>query len=173
MYFQGFPTIDYDPIGDGNYKTVTDILTRIKIKQSIRDNLALFSKYDIREGETPESVSFKIYENAQYHWIIMMFNKYFDRYYEWPMPVQTLQKYMIDKYSNPNGIHHYETSQSSGNTRKKIIVELADVPGATPVTNYEYEQELNGKRRQISILQRPYIGIFLEDFKNSLFESQP
>ncbi len=84
------------------------------------------------------------------------------------MSINTLQKYVSDKYANPNDIHHYETPQSSGNTTTNIRVEVADVPTATAVTNYEYEQNLNDARKQIKILQPGYLGQFLEDFKGSI-----
>ena len=141
MYFQNFPTISYDAVGDGNAQVVTDILTRVAVRKSVRDERSLFSKYDVFDWETPESIALDLYGKSDYHWIVLLFNKYFDRYYEWPMPIQTLQKYVSDKYTNPNAIHHYETSQSSGDTNVKIKVEVADVPTATPVTNYEYEQD--------------------------------
>ena len=31
-----------------------------------------------------------------------------DPYYDWPMTYFDLQKYIVKKYANPNGIHHYE-----------------------------------------------------------------
>lgn len=171
MYFAKFPQINYDATGDGITNTVTDILTRIAVKKSIRDNRALFSKYDVFDWQTPEMVAFEQYGEETYHWIVLMFNRYYDRYYEWPMSINNLQKYVLDKYTNPNAVHHYETSQSSGNTTVKIKVELADVPTATPITNYEYEQNLNDARKQIKILDPRYIGQFLSDFEKSLREA--
>jgi len=81
------------------------------------------------------------------------------------MPIQVLQKYVADKYTNPNAIHHHEISQTSGDTTVKIKVETADVPTATPVTNYEYEQDLNDVRKQIRILQPGYLPTFISDFR--------
>jgi|TARA_A100001011_G_C14063631_1_gene737201 hypothetical protein len=172
MYFKGFPKIAYDPVGNDNKEIVTDILTRVAIRQSTRDRKALFSEYDVFDYETPESVAFEVYGQAEYHWVIMMFNKYYDRYYEWPMSTRNLQKYVEDKYSNPNGIHHYETSQSSGDTTVKIKVELADVPTATSITNYEYEQNLNDVRKQIKILVPGYLPSFLKEFKSLLIKQE-
>ena len=44
-----------------------------------------------------------------------------------------------DKYSNPDGIHHYETTQSSGDTKVKIEifneVDEDAYTGLTPITN--------------------------------------
>ena len=79
MYFKNFPTLSYDVTGDGNPQMVSDILTRVAIRQSVRDRNSLFSKYDVYEWETPESVALDMYGKAEYHWIVLMFNKYYDR----------------------------------------------------------------------------------------------
>jgi hypothetical protein len=168
MYFKGFPKITYDPIGNGNTQLVTDILTRVAVRKSVRERRALFSEYDVFEYESPETVAFELYGKAHYHWVVMMFNKYYDRYYEWPLTTRNLEKFVSDKYSDANGIHHYETSQSSGDNTIKIKVELADVPTATPITNYEYEQNLNDIRRRIKVLAPGYLPTFLKEFKSLL-----
>ena len=61
---------------------------------------------------------------------------------------------ITEKYDNPDGVHHYEISQESGDTTKKIEVynpELLTDAGAvsdstayssaTTVTNREYEEQ--------------------------------
>ena len=61
MYFQNFPTISYDAVGDGNTQVVTDILTRVAVRKSVRDERSLFSKYDVFDWETPESIALALY----------------------------------------------------------------------------------------------------------------
>ena len=94
-----------------------------------------------------------------------MLNQYYDRYYDWPMTQRNLQAYVQDKYTDPNGIHHYEISQKSGNTNTKIKVELADEPSATSVTNFVYESELNQNRKEIKLLDGAYLTSFISEFK--------
>ena len=60
-FFTKFPKLAYDIAGNNEYKLVTDILRRVKIRSSIKDNASLLDKYDIRSGETPEQVAYKIY----------------------------------------------------------------------------------------------------------------
>ena len=94
-----------------------------------------------------------------------MLNQYYDRYYDWPMSQRNLQKYVINKYSNPDSIHHYEISQKSGNTNTKIKVELAEEPSATSVTNFVYESDLNENRKLIKLLDASYLTSFISEFK--------
>ena len=165
MYFHNFPTIAYDATGNKIFQTVSDILTRVVAKAEVKTRDVLFTKYQVLEGETPEGIAFDYYGKAEYHWIILMLNQYYDRYYDWPMTQRDLQAYVLSKYANPQGIHHYEISQKSGNTNTKIKVELADEPSATSVTNFEYESESNENRKQIKLLDGAYLTAFISEFK--------
>jgi len=165
MYFLNFPTIAYDATGNKTYQTVSDILIRIVAKAEVKTRDTLFTKYIIKVNETPESVAFDYYGSAQFHWVILMLNQYYDRYYDWPMTQRNLQAYVLSKYSDANGIHHYEISQKSGNTNTKIKVELVDEPGATPITNFLYEADLNENRKQIKLLDASYLTSFISEFK--------
>ena len=165
MYFDNFPTIAYDATGNKIYQTVSDILVRVVAKAEVKTRDVLFSKYQIMENETPESVAFNYYGRSEYHWIILMLNQYYDRYYDWPMTQRNLQAYVLSKYSDANDIHHYEISQKSGNTNTKIKVELAEEPGATPITNFLYEADLNENRKQIKLLDASYLTSFISEFK--------
>ncbi len=165
MYFHNFPTIAYDATGNKIFQTVSDILTRIVARAQVKTRDVLFTKHQILEGESPESLAFNYYGRAEYHWIILMLNQYYDRYYDWPMTQRDLQAYVISKYANPDGINHYEISQKSGNTNTKIWVELTDEPSATAVTNFEYEAEENEKRKEIKLLDASYLAAFINEFK--------
>ena len=134
LFTKLYPTIEYDPTGSGNTTKIQDILTRIIARDKIINRAVLFSKYIVKEFDTPESVSFEFYGNVKYYWTILMINKYYDRYYDWPLTERNLQKYVDNKYADPYAVHHYEISQASGNTTTKIKVELADEPSATPVS---------------------------------------
>ena len=119
------------------------------------------------DGETPEMVADSLYGNASLHWILLLFNQIINTYYEWPLSRKNFQRYVSDKYSNPDAVHHYEISQSSGGTWVKIKVE-SDVAGAAAVTNLEYEAELQDVKREIRILQPRFLGQFQAEFSNLL-----
>jgi len=168
MYFKNFPTLSYDVTGNKQYQLISDILIRVAARAEVKTRDVLFTKHTVLEGETPESIAFDYYGSAERHWIILMLNQYYDRYYDWPMTQRNLQAYVISKYADPNGIHHYEISQKSGNTNTKIKVELADEPSATPVTNFLYESTLNENRKQIKLLNNSFVTLFTGEFKKLL-----
>ena len=83
--------------------------------------------------------------------------------------------YINDKYSNPDGVHHYETTQTSGDTKIKIEVEN-DVDedaytGLTLITNREYEQNEQDKKRNIRLVDPNFIGQFVDEFEKLMKES--
>jgi hypothetical protein len=162
-YFKPFPTIDYDPSGGNTHKTIKDILTRVKIKDAVKQNRAVFSKYDVKEGQRPEDVAFEQYGNPEYHWIVLMMNDMVDPYYDWPMGLRDLERFVAEKYTDVNGTHHYEIAQSSGDTNTKIHVDSTTV-GAEAITNYEYEEALNAEKKQIRLLDPVYVNQIASEF---------
>ena len=171
MYFSQFEQGYYDLKGDGKEKLVTDLMTRVKVREKVIDEASLYDKYDVPSGERPEDTAFKHFGSAQYHWVILMTNNITDAYYEWPMSEQTFEAFLKDKYTNPDAIHHYEVSQSSGRTSAQgpddysYLVEVnSDATGAQSVSNREYEQRLQDERRQIQLLNPSYLNTFLEEF---------
>ena len=173
MYFDNFPTIPYDSELTGQYKDVKNLLRRVGIRAKVRANTLLFDTYDVRNGETPESLAFKLYGDAELHWVIMLVNNITDRYHDWPMTEAQFLQFLKDKYSNIDGVHHYEISQTSGDTSIKIDVGTSNsnYPTATAITNFEYEQEQQDSKRKIRLLDPIYIDPFVEEFKSLMNES--
>jgi hypothetical protein len=173
MYFSYFPKGTYDIRNDGNEKVVTDLMVRVKVRSKVLDESTLYDLYDIPEGETPELTALKHFGNSNYHWVILLTNDITDRYYGWPLTTYEFENYMTEKYTNPDGVHHYEITQSSGKTKgegpsdysHKIIVN-STVPNATAVTNREYEQRIQDQKRQIKLLNAAYLPILLDEFAN-------
>ena len=172
MYFNFFPTVDYVNVGQSNSKTVTNILKRAAIREVVKDNLAIYTKYIIKSGETPESVAFNVYGDAELHWVILLTNDIYDRYHQWPMNVNQFLAYVNEKYTNPNATHHYEISQSSGDTSVKINIgsDNTDYPSATAVTNFEYEESRQDALRQIRLLNVAQVNNVVNDFSRLMKE---
>ena len=156
MYFDNFPTIPYDSELTGQYKDVKNLLRRVGIRAKVKANTLLFDTYDVRNGETPESLAFKLYGDAELHWVIMLVNNITDRYHDWPMTEAQFIQFVKDKYANIDDTHHYEITQTSGDTSIKIDVgtDNTDYPSATLITNYEYEQEQQDAKTIRPILYR-------------------
>ena len=175
MYFNAFPIIPYDSIGDYNFKDVTNLLRRVKLRAKVKANTMLFDTYDVKDGETPEMIADKLYGDPELHWVVLMVNDITDRFHQWPMNWSQFNQYVVDKYDDINSIHHHEVAQDSGDTTVKIWVENdADTDaysGATSITNYEYELTEQDRKRQIQLLDPNYLSIFVNEFNNKMKES--
>ena len=171
MYFARFPSMAYDIKGDDVYKLVPDILRRVKLRANLRNGMFMFDNYDVKESETPETVAFKWFGDTEFHWVILMTNNITDRYYEWPLTQPQFHTHLEDKYGvgNIDSTHHYEISQTSGPTSSRDsshLVEVnSDASSATAITNREYEQREQDKLRQIRLLDRKYLSVFVSEFE--------
>ena len=153
-YFSYFPKTSYKPIDDGmDVDVVTNITTRFKMENSIKENSATYYKYDIKDGETPEVIAYKYYGSAEKHWIVLMMNDIVDPQYDWPLEYRTLSRFVENKYSANNyadtantnlswltwarqNIHSYyitETTEYSGNTFSQTL-QIDSVTYANTVT---------------------------------------
>ena len=175
MYFANFPLIVYDSVGDGNFKIVTNLLKRVAMRTKVRTNTLLYDTYDVKEGETPEMIADKLYDDPELHWVILFVNNITDRYHQWPMNFGQFNTFIADKYSNVDAVHHYEISQTSGDTSVKIDIGT-DTTGyseadLTTITNREFEEERQDTLRQIRLLDRSYIEQFVQEFETLMGES--
>ena len=169
-YFDMFPKVFYDNKGNGNYSVMTNLLRRVKLVDDAKLNIVDFDYYDVKDGETPEMIAHKYYGDINLHWTILTVNDIIDYYEDWPMSVQRFEEFVANKYTNPQAIHHYEITQTSGDTSVKIDVGMntTDYPSAVAVSNYQYEDALQEKKRQIRLIQPRYIKEFVKEFESKL-----
>ena len=173
MYFENFPLIPYDSVGNGNFKLVTNLLKRVAVRSKVKINASYYDTYDVKEGETPEMIADKLYDDPELHWVILLLNDITDRYHQWPKNQNQFLAYVNDKYSNVDSTHHYEISQVSGDTTIKIDIgtDNTDYPAASIVTNFEYEEDLQDKKRKIRLLDPSYVEDFVAEFEKLMGES--
>ena len=168
MYFSSFPKIVYDIDNTGKLTIVTEIFRRIKIREKIADNSALYFKYLVQSGDTPESIAYRHFGSQHLHWVILLTNNITDRYYGWPLDDQSFEEYVNSKYTNPGAVHHYEKTQSSGVTTSSDYSHLIEVnsteSGASSVSNYEYERRRQDNLSLIKVVRPELISAFVEEF---------
>ena len=173
MYFNKFPDIIYDPDRDGQFQICKNILRRVAVREKVRTNTLLYDTYDVKEGESPESLADRLYGNTELHWVVLMVNNITDRYHDWPLSTPQFLDMIDEKYDNVDAIHHYEITQSSGSDKVKIDIgtDNTDYPSATPITNYEFELESQNTISRIRLLDPAYISRFVEEFESLMKES--
>ena len=161
----------YDMKNNGNFKLLPDILRRVKQRSAIKSGQFIFDTYDVRNGERPEDIAYKWFGDAELHWVILMTNNVTDRYYDWPMNDAQFEVYLDDKYTNPDAVHHYEITKDSGDTTSqgpndyshKVEVN-SDTDNAVSISNRQYEEREQDKKRAIRLLNQKFLPVFIAEF---------
>ena len=166
MFFANFNQITYDD------RTVTDITHSFDIIDKFKNDIELYEIYTVQDGERLEQVADKTLGNQNYYWIIMMMNDIINPFYDFPLSDKELKVFIDNKYNNPestlgderHNIHHYEYNGI-------IYGNVDPAPGlSTPVTNEQYEINLNEEKRKLKIPKPIYVNQIIAEFRKKLSE---
>jgi len=99
-YFSNFPLVRYPFLQDGKTrkKIALNIMKRVGIAAELKDATEAFFEYTVKDGETPEILADKLYNNPELHWLILIFNDVIHPYYNWPMDNFTFENWMEKTY---------------------------------------------------------------------------
>lgn len=186
-YFSNFPQIQYTLPSLNRVNTVTDVTRRFVIRDFYKKNLFSFFKYDIIEGQRPDSVAYDLYGDTTLDWLILLPNEILDPYFQWPLSQNQLNDMIRKKYGSVSTamaqVHHYEQiiqprTELVNSDGEKIVVSerTLQVDQTTyislaanakrQVTAYDYELAKNEKYRTISIIDIAYVPSIVDRFRN-------
>jgi hypothetical protein len=166
-YFDNFPLMIYDAAGTGkDFRLITNLTRKVGFRKFALTNTTAFSRYNIMDGETPESIAHDRWGDPQLHWIILLANNIMDRYHDWPMTYPQFVDFVAGKYTNVNAVHHYEINATSGDTTKTINIgpDNTNHSGATLITNFEYEDERQNELRRILLIKDEFVPLVKKQF---------
>lgn len=192
-YFNTLPKILTSNYNGGTV-ILTNLLARANIIPEALKSPLLYYTYDIQEGDTPEIVAHKYYDDMYRYWIVLFANQIIDPQWDWPLNGSNFNKYIEDKYTefDPySEVHHYEkiieqTDVSTLTTTKNTVIISSDAydnivtntvtynlpTGTVSVTTsrravdyYTYELELNESKRNIKLLNKNYVNEFETELK--------
>tara|TARA_B100000424_G_scaffold116715_1_gene88078 strand:+ start:345 stop:992 length:648 start_codon:yes stop_codon:yes gene_type:complete len=191
-YFDLYPDVELPSFSDKrrssfDYIKIKNLFKRGKIRDDIYGSVTAFSKYVILEGERPDTVARKLYDDEQLDWVVLISNNIISVQDEWPMDQYDFERYLDNKYSREQlgEIHHYETKE----IRKNDIIILqgglvvdsdftynyADPKGNNKSVNsvesvsyLKYEIDKNDAKRTINVLKKKYIGTIIDDMRQIL-----
>lgn len=97
-YFDFLPNIAY-PNYEGGVVVAKNILSRAKVLDSVREAQSAALEYIVEDGEKPETLAYRVYGRADYHWLVLLFNEIHDPYFGWPMSVDDLGRHVDASYT--------------------------------------------------------------------------
>ena len=196
-YFDQVPDFNYvSRLPDAkisDYITVKNLFKRGKLADDIFQDLTIFTKYEIEGDDRPDNVAFKLYNNSDLDWVVLLSNNIINIQSEWPLPQRDFDRYLLDKYETYeklNDVHHYETTEVKNlvgavvvpeglwvesdysvtyydwYARGEITKSSSDI--VVSVTNYEYEDKKEEEKRNIFVLKPKYLNIIKDDLKEMM-----
>ena len=187
-YFKNIPNVLYDINGTepNQFRAVTNIMSRVRFKPSVIENITDYYPYKVLEGERPDIVSYKKYGTVAYSYLILLINDIVDPLFDWPLPSRQFENYIIEQYgsvANAQSTNKYyyqivraevtRTGVSERVPEYKIIVDQttynsldASVRSAQNV--YDWETEQNDNKREIKIINPDFIQDIDYEVKKTL-----
>ena len=191
-YFKQIPDFQYvSRLPDAtisDYINVKNLFKRGKLKENVASDATLFTKYKVEGNDRPDNVAFKVYNNENLDWLVMVCNNIMNLQSEWPLLQAEFDRHLIDTYGtyeNLNSIHHYETIEIKNSMGVKLVEQGLEVDSdysityydsiteqevtqtniVTPITNLEYETKLDDDKRNIFLLKPSYVNVVADDME--------
>ena len=157
----------------------------------------LFTELQLNQGIRPDQASEAVYNDPRYDWVILLTNKIVDTKNDWPLNNNEFEKLITKKYPNAFDIKHWETKEvkndigeivqpggmivyydpSNPDSYKLRYIKsynpfVEEIENGTTLvvskSHYEYEQELNNKKRFIQVLKPAFLNPFVKLFQASV-----
>jgi len=185
-YFSYFPATIHDAKRDGTLVAVTNILKRFIVKDNVANRLDMYHEYNIQDGERPDIIADRFYDDSSYAWVILIYNKMVDPFYEWPLFGAEFTNYITNKYGSVSAAMAtnkkyyrilYDGFMRIDRTRvpaKKLEIDLTTYNTLagnekSVQTAYEWEAEQNDERRNIRMLDRRHLDRISNELATILF----
>ncbi|MBJ23130.1 MAG: hypothetical protein CMB64_00525 [Euryarchaeota archaeon] len=195
-YFRNIPDFEYvNRTKDGqyisNYTQVKNFFKKGKLREDIFQDLTTFQKYNIKGDDRPDNVANEIYGSPDLDWVVLLSNNIINLYDEWPLSQSNLDAYIMDKYGTIeklNEVHHYESNEVKD--RNGVIIfprgvqvsvaqsvsyyesmtdeQVTINPISRAVTNLQYEEDINNKKRRIFLIKPLYLNVILDDLEEMM-----
>ena len=186
-YFRELPDLYYQSplasrVSSREYVRVKNLFRRVKLRDDLQNVLTLFNKYEINQGERPDTIAEDLYGSADLDWVVMLTAGIINVRDQWPLSDADLYRYAENKYGDElNSTRFYETTEvkdSSGRLilpKGKVVDSGFTIPNpanntttlnpVTGISNYEYEVRKNDDKRFIYTLKPEYLQLYLGDMR--------
>ena len=189
-YFRQLPDLEYPSLSNEresiyDYNRVKNFFRRAVIRDDILESYVSFEKYLIQGNERPDNVAYKVYDDSQLDWVVLLVNNITSVRDQWPMSEGDFSNYLNDKYTEEqlSYIHHYETMTILDGQGRLIQPEgyyvgpdhsvtfIDDGVNRTEtkiksVSYLQHEIAQNDAKREIDVLKPEFLTIVLRDLKN-------
>lgn len=181
------------PFSETEYILAKNFFRKFKIDTTNFQSALFFNKYVITDTDRPDLISQQFYQTTAYDWVILLTNNIINPLFDLPIKENDMYAFVEKTYGVADGIHHYETVDVTNSLGEIILKKGLYVDSvfystthkfynrsdktyftksgntiSFPVSYYEYETDLNDKRREIYILRPEFLAKFVSQFENAV-----
>lgn len=191
QYFQQLPNIRYaqtiNKAGVANYVEMKDFFRLMRVRDDIFAEDTMYYEYVVQNGQRPEQISYELYGDERYYWMILQVNDIYDYWNQWPLDQVELETFIKEKWgSKADDVAYYETPEVK-NDEGTVLLEaglvvpesfifyyypdpdsndimLSAMPSA--VTNRQDEVKKNDAKASINVIQKKYVYDIEREWNN-------
>jgi hypothetical protein len=161
-YFRYIPDFEYisrgpGKIGSSDFIKVKNFFVRGSIREDLFNNITVFDRYIIEGDDRPDNVAYKVYEDQNLDWVILLSNNIIDMYSEWPLSQLNFEAYLMEKYGNFQELYsprYYETLEIKDS--QGVVIVPAGLQVSNQYIDFEQtiieKQELYDPRTEITTI---------------------
>ena len=136
-YFRELPNLSYVSRFSGANRNderieVKNLFKRAKLRSDIDAAITAFNYYKISEGERPDTLAQKIYNDSELDWVILVTNNITNVRDQWPLHGRNFTNYLLskygtsdmteeEKYAKLNEVKHYETTAVKDQYNRSLL----------------------------------------------------
>ena len=128
-YFRELPSLFYpSPLphknSTGDFIQISNIFRRTKLVDYLKENVTVFNKYVIEDGERPDTIADVLYDSPKFDYVVIIVAGITNINHEWPLQDFQMYNFALNKYGSEiemNKIHHYETFEISDSSNRQIL----------------------------------------------------
>lgn len=98
-YFTNFPQIDYFFGNKVKPTRFTDLHVYVDLIDQIKDDVSVYTYYNLQDGDRPDQISQKLYGTTDYHWSLYLLNDDV-RLHGWPLSYNDMKEKAEEDYPN-------------------------------------------------------------------------
>lgn len=177
LFFQNLPKVYYALDGQSPI-IITNIMTRVRLKNFIRKNAYVYYTYQVKDTDSPSTIAHKYYGDPNREWLVFLANDIIDPNYDWVMTYDVFQKFIAGKYGSISAAqlltHHYEkqivkTDSASGVASVKVLKIDENTYNTMPsITSVTYN--LTNGTSVSEVTTKNFVNCY--DFEDQLNESK-
>lgn len=185
-YFTAHPRVSYDVTGKRVYQTAIDITSRFRIVDLVKNSAVVMYEYSVKDGERPDVIAHKYYEDETLDWLVLLSNEIHDPYFQWPMSTVDFERYIRQKYGSvanaQEQVYSYvyilnqaskyvdESGVTTNVSERTLVVDRStyltlDASSRRQLSAYDHEVKENDARRNIVLIDKAYVPIIKKSLR--------